>query len=300
MAINLVVFNHHGGLVPPFSIWMRGNARLAMSLPSLDYRFQGVERLCPRVLVLAVRSLDALDAEPIAHVLVERVETYIRHSKDSPLLGAKISLAYQTIGVRHGNFFDEKTCGGVFSAKYSPSRSSVSLTSGAVFLDLPGLEGLHIGTYLMSEIIRWAQQWPDADVEQISLQAAQGTNVEERLRRNRFYEQFGIRFAYETDDRMAGHSLPTKVRDLIIGEACAAWAQNIQELRFRDWSQSALRNLCDARSDLEACKRANREAYAELSTAWRSPFLWACRQRKAMLLVFGVFLLLGIATWAPR
>ena len=67
---------------------------------------------------------------------------------------------------------------GRFDGSYSRNFNSVSLTStsmskGAVFLDLPGLDGQRIGTYLMNEIVQWVQQWPETTVNSIELLAGQ-------------------------------------------------------------------------------------------------------------------------------
>src|SRR5690606_42007148 len=65
-----------------------------------------------------------------------------------------------------------------------PDINTVTLTStiawseGGVFLDLPGLAGQRIGTYLMNEIVRWVQQWPSATVASIKLDAGQARSEE--------------------------------------------------------------------------------------------------------------------------
>lgn len=42
----------------------------------------------------------------------------------------------------------------------------MSLVGGELFLDPDELRGQRIGTYLMNEIVTWAQQWPEAPVRQ--------------------------------------------------------------------------------------------------------------------------------------
>ncbi len=72
--------------------------------------------------------------------------------------------------------------------------SSGALSEGAIFLNLPTkFEGQHIGTYMLNEIVLLAKQWQGAKVDSIKLISGQahGDNKE---RRNRFYEQFGLEF----------------------------------------------------------------------------------------------------------
>lgn len=47
------------------------------------------------------------------------------------------------------------------------------MSKGAVFLDLPGLDGQRIGTYLMNEIVQWVQQSPETTVNSIELLVGQ-------------------------------------------------------------------------------------------------------------------------------
>jgi hypothetical protein len=104
------------------------------------------------------------------------------------------------------------------------SLISADLSPGFVSLDLEGLKGLRIGTYLLNEIVCWAKQWPDATVDPLLLSVQQAT-PDNRDRRNRFYERFGVRFVYRTEDRFAGESLPMTAADLIPVES---WKQNIR------------------------------------------------------------------------
>jgi hypothetical protein len=100
-----------------------------------------------------------------------------------------------------------------------------------VTLDLPGLEGQRIGTYRMNEIVCWARQWPDADVNNIELLEGQayGKNT---ARRNRCYEKFGFTFDYTDPEHWAGMSRAVKVRDL---NAVENWKDTIAERRVFDF-----------------------------------------------------------------
>lgn len=82
---------------------------------------------------------------------------------------------------------------------------SVRLSNG--FIGIPSeLQGRRIGTWVMDEIVSWAKQWPDARVEPIRLQQPQATH-DNKLRRNRFYNQFGFQFDLETEEGSSPNSL---------------------------------------------------------------------------------------------
>ncbi|MBN0147646.1 hypothetical protein JTL51_32530, partial [Pseudomonas aeruginosa] len=124
---------------------------------------------------------------------------------------------------------------------YSRHFNSVSLTSpsmskGAVFLDLPGLDGQRIGTYLMNEIVQWVQQWPEANVNGIELLAGQA-HGDNKARRNWFYEQFGLVFDYTDPEHREGRSRPMLAGALVKVET---WRQNITEHRMLDYLAAVL------------------------------------------------------------
>ena len=116
------------------------------------------------------------------------------------------------------------------------SLTSPAMGSGAVFLDLPGLEGQRIGTYLFNEIVTWAQQWPDATVQGVRLEAGQ-SHGENKARRNWFYEQFGLVFDYSDPEHKSGRSQPMLVKNLIPVDA---WKQNIRERRMQEYMAERL------------------------------------------------------------
>ncbi|MBK5124318.1 hypothetical protein IQ288_31245 [Burkholderia sp. R-69980] len=262
-------------------------------LPSLELA-DGPNRK-PRVLVLEVRNHEKPDGAVIARLVVERQETF-RHYADGPLDEACIELSYRLIGADafpgsgHGEF----------RGSFSTFDNRVSLTRhgvwehGFVTLDLPGLEGQRIGTYLMNELVCWTRQWPDADVNNIELLAAQarGPNT---ARRNRFYERFGFVFDYTDPQHRAGMSRPLKVRDLTSVES---WKENITEHRMLDFlarqQESGLRD----RSELATLSRALRERVSEQRRAEAHPVWWATKEiwhRHAGWVISGVVLASGAA-----
>jgi GNAT superfamily N-acetyltransferase len=183
-----------------------------------------------RVVVIEVRPRDGPEGgDPIATLIVERTE---KRAPPGSWDRSTLTLRYRVVaGPR-----DTRIRGSRFDASHVPGRGVVGLTSddpgrGALFLDLPGLEGNRIGTYLMDAVVRWARGWPEADVATVRLLAGQAHDGN-RERRNRFYEQFGLVFDWDDDERRSGRSRPMKAGDLTPTEA---WKRNITELPFIDW-----------------------------------------------------------------
>ena len=106
---------------------------------------------------------------------------------------------------------------GFFTGKYSQISNSVSITGGGVFLDPSGLRGNRIGTYLMYHIVSLAKYWPNAEVENIKLDVDE-TKSENKIRRNKLYEQIGLVFDYSDPKNKGGISRSMPVEKLIIVE----------------------------------------------------------------------------------
>lgn len=138
-------------------------------------------------------------------LLIEREESYDMNS-------AKLILRYFDLDNQ-----DPRIANHPFAAEYrklEDGRESISLTRGSVLLSLVYLRGHYVGTYLQDEIVRWARQWPNAIVTPITLSATDADDVINKMRRNRFYEQFGIVFEYDGTDRTSGVSMPMLAIDL--------------------------------------------------------------------------------------
>lgn len=212
---------------------------------------------------------------PIAWVLLSRTEEVEQRAADGRVLKSSMSLSYQRLGrpARPGLFNS-----GEFRARFSAFGTDpvVSLTSGAVVLDLHGLEGQRIGTYLMNEIVRWAKQWPQAQVARITLQASDARSEDNHLRRNRLYEQFNIRFDYGQDTtKSAGQSLPMRAGDLT---PVTAWQKNIVVREVANWGSELLEKQVLLQGELEHARRLIKERNAEIAKAQKSPVLWALIQ----------------------
>jgi GNAT superfamily N-acetyltransferase len=253
----------------------------------------------PRILVLEVRDKDRQDAEALGWVLVEREETYER-SPDEMIYKASICLSYQRITAKYSIHSGDK---GWFVGSYFRDFNAVSLTSstmshGGVFLNLPGLDGQRVGTYLMNEIVQWAQQWPEAIVNSVELLDAQAYD-DNKARRNWFYEQFGLVFDYTDPEHRAGLSKSMQVSALTTVDK---WKQNIVEHRLLDYLADILLSKELATSELEARSRACKELTAEQRRAEERPLRWALKQlyyRYASMVIAGlVLIMLAGMVWA--
>ncbi|MBM3074182.1 hypothetical protein [Lelliottia sp. RWM.1] len=247
-----------------------------MALPSFDNGWREGQSVKPRILVLEIKDKDRPDDKALGWVLVEREETYRRDPRDGTIYEASIRLSYQHITAKFSHRDGGK---GRFDGSYSRNFNAVSLTStsmskGAVFLDLPGLDGQRIGTYLMNEIVQWVQQWPEATVNGIELLAGQG-HGDNKARRNWFYEQFGLVFDYTDPEHREGRSRPMLAGALVKVET---WKQNITEHRMLDYLAAVLYAEERATSELQARDRACAQLIAEQRRAEARPVRWALRR----------------------
>ena len=247
-----------------------------MALPSFANGWREGQSVKPRILVLEIKDKDRPDDKALGWVLVEREETYRRDPRDGTIYEASIRLSYQRITAKFSHRDGGK---GRFDGSYSRNFNAVSLTStsmskGAVFLDLPGLDGQRIGTYLMNEIVQWVQQWPEATVNGIELLAGQG-HGDNKARRNWFYEQFGLVFDYTDPEHREGRSRPMLAGALVKVET---WKQNITEHRMLDYLAAVLYAEERATSELQARDRACAQLIAEQRRAEARPVRWALRR----------------------
>lgn len=148
------------------------------------------------------------------------------------------------------------------------------MSKGAVFLDLPGLDGQRIGTYLMNEIVQWVQQWSEATVNSIELLAGQA-HGDNKARRDWFYEQFGLVFDYTDPEHREGRSRPMLAGALVKVET---WKQNITEHRMLDYLAAVLYAEERATSELQARDRACAQLIVEQRRAEARPVRWALRR----------------------
>lgn len=167
---------------------------------------------------------------------------------------------------------------GEFVAHYS--NGVVSLTGGGLFLDVDdNWKGQRIGTYLMNKIIEWAKQWPDARVVTIRLLDGQAT-PDNKERRNRFYQRFGIEFDFSDDQGISGSSRPMRVSDL---KLVTSWKENITEIDTLAYIKEQKISLANLQSNYENSQRQLKTLYE----AQRHPFKWFFNEIKPQLCIVG-------------
>lgn len=84
------------------------------------------------------------------------------------------------------------------------------ITSGDMYLRI--MRGLGIGTWCQNQVLLWLKQQPPGRTKSFSL-AEIDSSDSDRERRNRFYEQFGIKFNWTTD-RFRGESVEQHTSEL--------------------------------------------------------------------------------------
>ncbi|PKM46988.1 MAG: hypothetical protein CVV05_00800 [Gammaproteobacteria bacterium HGW-Gammaproteobacteria-1] len=269
-----------------------------MTLPTFDKDFRDGQRIKPRILMLEVRNQSESEGKPIAWLLVEREETYRRDDRDESISGATIRFHWEVIGLKHSR----RTAGnGSFRGSYSRGFSggpAVSVAPAAVFLDPAELRGQRIGTYLMNEVVVWAKQWPGATVQPIQLLSRQA-HEDNKERRNRFYEQFGLVFDYRDPEHREGRSRPILAEALTPVET---WKANLREWDARDCLVDILNENEWLQYELVQRRRAVESLSAKLRGIEENPVRWALRRvwwRVApSLFLVAVLLAIGAAGWS--
>lgn len=113
---------------------------------------------------------------------------------------------------------------------------SVKMTNGYLVIEDPSLQGWRIASYCFNHLAIWAKRrYSDRNLSPIKLEIGDAQSQTNRVRRNRFYEQFGIEFDYADKDGMRhaiGESKPMKIGALI--ERSWDCFPNICELDVRD------------------------------------------------------------------
>lgn len=149
---------------------------------------------------------------------------------------ASITVTYQLLNTinKTSHTFDA-------THKGNMENGEILLTGGAIDLCLSDyFKGQRIGTYLMNIIVQWAKNWPNANINQIKLLTFQA-QPENKERRNKFYEQFNIKFNYvNTITREDGTSLPMTASNL---NPVVTWKENIKEYQIKDFISKYKQNI---------------------------------------------------------
>lgn len=233
----------------------------------------------PKILVLEVRHRDQPEGDPIMWLLIESQEQF-KHDTDGNMSHASICIFWAQIKAKQSY---PKGAKGSFSGSYCKYANVVSLTSTSTSLSCSGYVGVgdadgggdlpvghRIGTYLMNEIVQWVQRWPEATVNTVTLLSsdASGNNKE---RRNRFYEQFGLTFDYNDPERKEGKSRPMQAGEL---KQVETWKQNITERQLLDYMGEVMYSEECASTELTFRDRACKELIGEQRQAEAKPVRW--------------------------
>lgn len=246
-----------------------------MTLPSFEKSWHEGKTAKARIYLLEVRDRVKPKDDPIAWLLVERQENYRREPREGSIDKASIRISYERIEPQSSH---KPTGKGYFSGGYARGTHNeiVSLTSestnkGAVFLDLPGLHGQRIGTYLMHEIVTWVRRWPEAAVRSVGLLEGQA-HGENKDRRNRLYEQIGLEFDYRDPEHREGVSRPMLAKAL---RNVVTWKENLRECDVRDHVSAVLLENERLRLALSERGRAIADLGERISSAEAAPMRWA-------------------------
>lgn len=233
-------------------------------------------------------------------VLVEAEEILERDpQRDNVVTAAKYTLHYQLVTRGgFGQLIPPKSH--TFTAGYDAQFNAVSVTShrvhgnGAVFLDPAELRGTRVGTYLMNRLVTWVKQWPDAELKTIKLlpDQAQQDNKE---RRNRFYEQFGIQFSWhDAESRVSGTSLPITAAAL---KTTDAWMQTVTERSLVDYLAQLQHTAWQQQAVLQNCRRLNQQLTKVYRQPWRHAMgmFWNCH--RSTILLGGTFIAMLLMAW---
>ena len=192
---------------------------------------------------------------------------------------------------------DGEVSDGYFSAYYESATAlgrnnisdKVSITGGDVILNAP--KGMRIGSLLMNEVVKWVKQWPDAKVNRITIIEGDASE-ENKDRRNRFYERFGMVFSYRDDKKEAGRSVPMRVSQLTENDSFLKKnGGNIEPIDFFSYMAQKLHRTNMTIQDLEV---SNIHMLKDLKCHYENPvkFAFSCyKDRVVMTLLLTGFIL---------
>lgn len=189
---------------------------------------------------------------------------------------------------------------GYFSAYYDSASvlggnnisDEVSITGGDVILNAP--KGMRIGCLLMNEVVKWVKQWPDAKVNRITIIEGDASE-ENKDRRNRFYERFGVVFSYRDDKKEAGRSVPMRVSLLTENDSFLKKnGGNIEPIDFFSYLAQKLHRTNMKIQDLDA---SNKHMLRDLKRHYENPvkFAFACYKDRVVVILYLIGFILFIA-----
>jgi hypothetical protein len=208
-------------------------------------------------------------------LLLEIDET--RDYLDGEVYEAKLVVHYQVVA--SSPFRRKRPTRPSFVAHYLQSRDSAGgdvrltgrLGAGAgLFVSPDSIKGMQIGTYLMNQVVKWAKQWPEADVFPIELLRNQALldKGKNKTRRNDFYEQFKIEFDYDDMTKESGISKPMKAGQL---DESRKWEENITEENLAEHLSGLHQQIDTLTNDLNDSEAAVRRLRNQLEQEKKPP-----------------------------
>ncbi|MCA1956099.1 hypothetical protein [Zymomonas sp.] len=215
--------------------------------------------------------------KPVVKLLIQHQET-LSKGTNGLVEEAILLIRYRIIGGILSDYQKQTYEFPACYVSYYGDNGTISLTGsspleGAVYLDPDCIRGNRVGSFLMNQIVQWATQWPKADINPIELSAYQG-HGEHKCRRNRFYEQFGIKFDYIDNTHSAGMGRPMQAGSLI------PWTKlpdNLTVIGLDDYLDEQKNTLFSTQLDLMAEQKHSNLLQAELSKISNSPFCFAIK-----------------------
>lgn len=136
----------------------------------------------------------------------------------------------------------------------------VKLTNGGVVINVESLKGLHIGSLMFGRIVDWAKQFPGHwCIVPIGLSVIDARTPDAKQRRNRFYENFGIRFQYARcdgiDDAVGSSDPALTVAELV---PRVSWTNITMLGHWGSALQAQLRRLDTPAAELRRARRLAR------------------------------------------
>ncbi|MBA0218800.1 GNAT family N-acetyltransferase [Pectobacterium brasiliense] len=145
------------------------------------------------------------------------IETIYENTQVSNTINKdKISIFFRFIGTKQNSKLCFKAIHRILKDKDNVIISeTISLTGGELGIWDDNYKGNRLGRWLFNEIVSWAKQWPNADVNSIRLGPKDATedNLE---RRNKMYTGAGLEFDYDDDEKRTGRSREMKASKLIV------------------------------------------------------------------------------------
>lgn len=210
-----------------------------------------------------------LKVERHADRTVERMTVGIQINRTRLIVACKEGLRIESGSIELSAYeLDGRERQAVFMASmggsYSFADQTYVLTGGTMMFNNSRHRGWHIGTYMQNEVVQWAKTHigQPGKIRPIRLVEDDARTKEDMTRRNRFYQQFGIRFIWSTDPTIkqgrAGQSDPAlTIEDVhTVAVASGVTAYELQAA-IHDANRRAFRGE-EAASEAEKARVATR------------------------------------------